>query len=207
MNDAFYSRILPMDLARIQNPKPESQIQQFIQQNWKNLWCDLLEKLNQVVHSLRANPNPDYVPIRMADFAKFIASLRDVPPTTLDVELANRGLRQLEQRQMEKLLEESSLMPILQDWVDRYPEKAAEWRRALPLFNELQQFARVRSHPWNWRTPVSLINHLRSIQVEVEQQIGMQMRWVHVSKQPQPSAEYRFGANLPQEENPTKKEE
>jgi hypothetical protein len=199
MNDAFYDRILPIDLTRINHPKPEYVIQQAIQQNWVNLWCDLLDKLNQVVRCIRKNPEPETIPLRMADFSRLVGTMQGISPEVVQQDLAQSGLRKLEKRQSRKLSEQSPLFLILSDWVKRFPERSSEWLSPTALYQELMSFARIRKYPWQWKTIVAFSNHFRSIEQDLEAIIGVQLK-MDRDNNGRLRTFYRFGKNFNTEE-------
>jgi len=175
MNDAFFDRILPLDLQRIKFPKPESDIQTDIEENWQRLWCDLLIKLNRVVKLIKQNAQPEYVPVRLADFARFVGYFQNAPKSLLDYDAAVSGLKRMQKRQTEKLFDSSPLVPILSEWALRNPDEASKPHSASELYTALKGFARLKNHPWVFKTPLAMINHLGSLQEELEEVLGMQV--------------------------------
>lgn len=192
--ESFFDRVLPIDLRRIKNPLPEWEIQEYLQNNWKYLWCDMLQKLNKVVREIQTHSSKEIIRLRMADFASLASRVKTISPSILDYAVLQSGLNNLSNRQVQKMAEESPFVTILLEWLERYPKESREFKTLRELSDELIPIAKFRGLKWKWSSTVSLANHLRAIELELDKLIGVEIKMDRVNGKK--IEKYRFGYKL-----------
>lgn len=175
-DEALFSRILPLELQRINSPIPEHRIQRNIASNVDRIWGDLLLKLNVVVKALRKKnvKKFDLGSNRLADFAEFCFRISESSAVSAEPLLA--GLRSLSEKQSSALRNASPFVVVLEEWAAEQPEEAQEWYTFKQLYSILYPLARARKLAWRWSAPSALARHVLALQESLEKEYGMESK-------------------------------
>ncbi len=172
--ETLYTRIVPVELAKIEKPIPEHQLQTKLRTNRAAIWASLLHQLNWVVRLLKATEGIEFTSTsRMADFVVFAQRLKGLPGLQYDELLA--GLEALTLRQRRMMAETSPLMEVLDIWMNLPAQREGEppARTISELFSSLKPVASEFRLVWDWKTARGLAQHIRSLQGELKEQYGL----------------------------------
>ena len=172
--ETLYTRILPVELARIDKPIPEYELQIKLKTNRASIWASLLQHLNRVVGLLITTEGTKFTSTsRMADFVVFAQRLKGLPGLEYDELLA--GLEALTVRQRRMMSESSPLMEVLDIWMNLPAQRdaAPPARTISELFSSLKPVAIEYRMEWKWKTARGLAQHIRAIEGELKDQYGL----------------------------------
>lgn len=173
-SEQLASRILPLQLAKVQAPQSENYLQQAFYDNYGAIWAGLVRYLNQCIPLLRATEaeRSKAEEIRLADFANFCRRIRDLPTSIVDHGLVESGIKHLS-RQQEQLAPVSHFIQALELWFRApFKEDPAQPRTLADLFPMLERIARGNQLDWRWKTANGLATHVRLLEDKLCEDYG-----------------------------------
>lgn len=178
--ETVYSRILPLQLAKIVNHTPEHVIQQKLLKNHNAYWKGMLDDLDAVVAELNRDKEVGLPSdSRLADFTVFCAKIADAK--FLDGKELLAGLASLTQRQKEVLQANSPLIPTLESWLRTQKEEAVKWHDMAQLYLIWSRVASVQHNEWRWSGAQGLARHTGALETQWAKHYGLETRHVHQS--------------------------
>jgi len=153
-------RLLILKVDRINEFRPESDIQQELRSSRPSIWADILTTLNEVVKRLRENPKTSTA-FRLADFGSF-------GQRTLGkhAEQFCEAMRKMTLEQIDFALEEDTFFQLLSELIyDR--DKAGTYTMA-KLYEALAILAKEHEMKLGVKNSTGLARHFRSILVSLQ---------------------------------------
>lgn len=173
--ETVFTRLLPIELAQLTQPRPEYQIQVDLINNFNALWKGMLDDLDKVVAELGRvktveAPNES----RLADFTVFCSRIKEVEFLNKDDLMG--GLGSLMNRQKRVLEENSPFVETLQIWMRTRPEGDEKWMNISEMFSLLQKVAMSNRVEWRWTSSQGLAKHVYMLESQLVQNFGMSIR-------------------------------
>ena len=190
--ETFFDRILPLELERIEQFVPESEMMRPLREKRANYLADLLIKLNQTVFSIKQNSEKIFTTtLRMADFAAFASKLSCVDG--IQAEKAIAGVSAVGDRQLDMLVDRSPLQHIFLDWVETYPEEASQWMTMGELHSHLSTFARIRGRKdFVWSSVMKFAPHFNFMLSKFRKYVKVEESYVQSKRIKKPQHVFRF---------------
>lgn len=176
--ETTFNRMLVLEMERLFTFLPEYFFIQRVGEAMPYIWGDLLNKLNQIVALLNSNPEVELNKItnRLADFAYFCYRIKNSP--AIDGYSLVSGLERMQiSQQYAQATSEHSLFPVIQEWVENYPDQALKPNSAGALLLHLKDMLQERRIPVKYfpASPLALSHHLRSLQELLQRELGMEI--------------------------------
>lgn len=166
-DETLFSRLLVLEMQRVADPAPEYYLQKRIRENDGAIWADLLRKLDRTIMSIKKNKNVrPPTKSRLVDFTVFCERIRDSGVINPDV-LSN-GLLAMVDSQMKQLKESSQAIQLLELWLQRRPQEAAQWHTYKQLFDIFSQECSIRKISFKWKSFQGLQRHLVTLQPRLQ---------------------------------------
>jgi len=190
--DTIFQRLLTVNMDKLVSFIPQRVYEQRMKQDIHGMWGDMLLKLNQVVKTLQETKDVALaVTLRMADFAQFCERLRHSDVVNGDT--LKKGLAVLGSAQQLALAQsEFSAYPIIQEWVETYPEEAGKWHTTNELYAILSNHALKLRRPFRWKDSRGLSSHIRAMEAVLIQNLGCQVKDQHLYEHGRWLKAYRF---------------
>lgn len=191
-----YNRMLTLNMEKLTDYIPERVFIERVTKLRNRALGDLLLKLNQVILTLKGNANKHTgltSKLRLSDFATFCYRISDSEAVV--GEKLKLGLNLLRKSQ-ERALSQSttSIYPILEDWVNGYPEQAGKWHTAGELYADLSKLARDGRRDFRWRDSRGLAQHMLAMADALASGLGMEVNEKYKYEHGRDIKGYRFGA-------------
>lgn len=138
--ETVFSRMLPVPLAQIENPTPESELQSALAEHMAGLWLGMFDLLDEAILVLQRNA--DVQPLstnRLADFTHFAARLQGFQG--VDWPILRSALQNLTASQQTIEAAHSPTLRLLRVFAQESPEEAANWHTAEELLLRLRDLA------------------------------------------------------------------
>lgn len=182
--ETVFSRMLPVPLRKIANPRPESELQATMRDAMASLWLGMFDLLDEAILVLEANRNkPPISANRLADFTSFAGKLEGF--TGVDWGVLRRALFNLTNSQQIVEAAHSPTIQLLQVFAQVEPAAASTWMSVDNLWRKLREVA-VAQRP-RMRYPASaeqvardcslMASQLEAIQYESRQEPGREMQY------------------------------
>jgi hypothetical protein len=177
-----FERMLILNMKKLTTYTPAHVIENRLRDNIDGLWADLLYKLNKVV------PYVDKEVVlaqqaRMADFAMFCARIRD--SEVIDRESLTQAIRQLGTAQQQALAaSDNSAFQYIQEFVEKYPQKAATTMTVGTLYEEIKTIA---GRSLYWTSSRKFTTHIKAISKILEAELGANLRQLKIDSSGKPS--------------------
>lgn len=173
--ETVYTRILPLELAALNHPRPEHQIQIQMIDQLEGMWKGMLQDLDEVVYQLKNNrsveaPNES----RLADFTVFCARIKDA--YFMDGEELMTGLGNMLTRQRQVLQQSSPFIQVLENWIRAKPEEAGAWRTMSDFYPLVQKYAVSNRMEWRWTSAQGLSRHIAMLEPQLIRYFGLSTR-------------------------------
>jgi ABC-type dipeptide/oligopeptide/nickel transport system ATPase component len=173
-DETLFSRLLILEMAKLDDPMPEHLIQRTIKENAAGIWADLLRKLSEVVEVLKhdrfvKSPSKS----RLADFTIFCERIKLTP--VVNGSVLSQGLMSMIDSQMKQLRESSQAVYLLDEWISLHPTEAAEWRNFADMYDILQNMAGVRRTNFPWKSAQALYRHFIAIHDSLRHEYQMEL--------------------------------
>lgn len=170
--ETLFERILTVNMEKLDSYIPQRVFEQRLRRDMNGLWGDALGKLNRIVAALKEKRDVRLaVSLRMADFAIFCRRIMD--SGVVDGAALKRGLAVLGDSQALALAQsEYSAYPLIQEWVEGYPEEAAQWHTAQELYTILSTLAFKTRRSFRWKDSRGLASHLKAMEGVLIQYLG-----------------------------------
>lgn len=179
-DEAVFSRILPIELAKMLAFQPESIVQSDIVNNFKGMWKGMLKDLDKVVYELNRIKEIEMpTETRLADFAVFCRRIQEAD--FLDGKELIEGLSTLSSRQKRMLEKASPFIEVLEIWIRSRPEDGSKWMPMNEVFSTLQRVASGRGLPWIWSNSQGLSSHISMLEDQLIRHFGMSKKTVRES--------------------------
>jgi len=179
--EAFVSRVLPLQLENLTSPISESFLQEKLERGIVGAWAGMLPILNMCVASLKAHENDRSKgeTHRLADFQNFCRRLRDLPPEILDYNLLRKGFESLTERQESNLVATSAFVQAVELWLDWTSQQLvivddpATPRTLAELLPILRKAAEKKIQwPERWTSAQKVSGHVRIVEPHLRSLFG-----------------------------------
>lgn len=174
-DETLFSRLLVLEMQRVEDPAPEYFLQRKIRENEAAIWADMLIKLDRVVKEIRRNKHVrPPTKSRLVDFTVFCERIR-----TCDVingETLASGLLAMVDSQMKQLKESSQAIQLLEVWLQRRPDEAAAWHTYRNIYEIFVQECAVRKVDFKWKTPQGLERHLTTLKGRLQSDFAAEFK-------------------------------
>jgi hypothetical protein len=170
-DETLFSRLLVLEMQKLENPLPEHFLQKRIRENEPAIWADLMKKLNVVVSSVRkAKTIKAPTKSRLVDFTVFCARISDCG--VVNGETLNLGLLAMVDSQMRQLKESSQAIQVLELWLQDRPGEANQWNTYKSIYGYLSAIAQQRKMDFRWKTWLALARHFQSLEARLRSDYG-----------------------------------
>jgi DNA polymerase III delta prime subunit len=166
--ESLYSRMLPLELQPLEQPRPEYLMQSRLKDNLSGAWAGMLNYLDSVIRELRTVSHVE-VPnsSRLADFVVFCHRIQGCD--ALNGPVLKEGLNSLVRRQNQTMGQSSAALIALEAWLEEcYKSRIVTteeqdpllWRNSGDLFRVLRGVSeRQKIRDFRWTTPASFSRH------------------------------------------------
>ena len=173
--ETLFSRLLVLEMDRIENPIPEFMMQRTIKEQLPKIWGSLLYILSEVVEVIKQPIGLMRAPAgnRLADFSVFCRRLSNT--NVIDSEVLQQGLLAMTSLQMHQLSQSSPAIVMLQEWIDSHPEESGKWMPFSEMYQTLLNTANLRNMRFPWKDSTALLRHLLAVKQLLEQELRLEM--------------------------------
>jgi len=174
-DETLFSRLLVLEMERLDSPLPEHILQRRIAEYGSIIWGDLLRKLGAVVEVLREDARVR-IPTssRLADFTMFCERIKNCG--VVDGDALSTGLLSMVDSQLKQLKESSPAIQLLEDWIMLRPDEAAQWRSIHQLYEILREMAQARKVNFRWRSSHALWRHLGTLEPRLRKDFQAELK-------------------------------
>lgn len=162
-DETLFSRMLPLELTKINSPISENTLQKYLRDNWLSLWANLLHNLNNLTLVMKTCHEEPFGNSRLADWVTWasIASNSSI----FDKEVLRKGLNKLNGVQEQELQKTTSTLIVLDMYLKDATLYAGSQKMTVSdLFQVLSPLARAYKMEWRWTTPTSFGRHLDALE-------------------------------------------
>jgi hypothetical protein len=163
-----FERMLILNTEKLNSFIPAHVIENRLRNNIDGMWADLLNKLNMVLPYV----DQEVVlaqQVRMADFAMFCSRIKKAD--VIDEQDLNMAVRALGSSQQKALAEsETSAFPMIQEFIEKYPDKASRQMTFSQLYDEIKHMSGGRIIYWDSSRRFG--THLRAIKEVLKAELG-----------------------------------
>ncbi len=189
--ESLFTRLLPLELAKISKPIPEYTMQRKIVGNLDGIWMGIMQMLNITVAELRKFPVVQApTDSRLADFSVFCARIKNLrngdSEGILDGNNLIRGLQSMTNRQRVLLHDASPLITVLDIWMSEDQERSiregkgpngieiGKWHTASELNSILHMVADKHHCEWIWDNGHGLSKHMQALEQHLMRNYAME---------------------------------
>lgn len=177
-----FERMLILNMEKLKSFTPAHIIENRLRDNVDGLWADLLNKLNAIVPYVDREVVLAQT-VRMADFAMFCARIRD--SEVIDKESLTQAIRQLGTAQQAALASsENSAFQYIQEFVEKYPDKASRMMTIGTLYDEVKAIAGKSLY---WTSARKFNTHIQAIRDILQSELSANITQIKMDSSGRPS--------------------